>query len=200
MFVIKTLSPVAVATPFLVACMGATPAESAPKRVYEERTSNDPEARGESLLQQNMMDRHNSARAKIKAAPLNWDEKLAADARIYATQMAQTGKFAHDPQTGKNPRQGENLWLGTKGAYSYIQMANGWIDEDRFFKPGFFPDNSNTGNWGDVGHYTQVIWPTTTHVGCAVASNKQDDYLVCRYSPGGNIVGRDPLTNARKPR
>ena len=36
----------------------------------------------------------------------------------------------------------------------------------------------------------QMIWPTTTHVGCALASNARSDYLVCRYSPAGNIDGR----------
>jgi hypothetical protein len=30
-------------------------------------------------------------------------------------------------------------------------------------------------------------------MGCAMASNARNDYLVCRYSPAGNIVGRDPL-------
>ena len=200
MHILKAFTPIAIIAPALAACIAATPAESAPKRIYEQRASNVPEQRAAPLLQQVMLDRHNTARAKTKAVPLNWDANLANDAKIYADQMARTGRFAHDPQTGKNPRQGENLWMGTKEAYSYTRMVNGWIDEDRFFKPGFFPDNSNTGNWGDVGHYTQVIWPTTTHVGCAVASNKQDDFLVCRYSPGGNIVGRDPLTNERKPR
>jgi hypothetical protein len=35
-----------------------------------------------------------------------------------------------------------------------------------------------------------MVWPTTTRIGCAVASNGRFDYLVCRYSPAGNIDGR----------
>jgi hypothetical protein len=35
-----------------------------------------------------------------------------------------------------------------------------------------------------------MVWPTTTRVGCAVASNAANDFLVCRYSPAGNIDGR----------
>jgi hypothetical protein len=35
-----------------------------------------------------------------------------------------------------------------------------------------------------------MIWPTTTRVGCALASTPRTDYLVCRYSPAGNIDGR----------
>ena len=56
--------------------------------------------------------------------------------------------------------------------------------------PGIFPTVSRSGNWETVGHYTQMVWPTTTRVGCAVASNASNDFLVCRYSPAGNIDGR----------
>ena len=193
MHIFSALSPIALIAPALAACMGAAPAESPPERVTVERTSLTPERRGQGLLQKVMLDRHNKTRAKIGARPLIWNAALTKDALAYARQMARTSKFAHDLQTGKSPRQGENLWMGTFEAYSYTEMVNGWIDEDRFFKSGIFPNNSTTGKWGDVGHYTQIIWPTTTHVGCALASNARDDYLVCRYSPAGNIVGRDPL-------
>jgi hypothetical protein len=58
------------------------------------------------------------------------------------------------------------------------------------FVPGLFPRVSRTGNWSAVGHYSQMIWPTTTRVGCALASSQLADYLVCRYAPAGNIDGR----------
>ena len=58
------------------------------------------------------------------------------------------------------------------------------------FFPGIFPATSRTGNWIDVGHYTQMIWPTSQRIGCALASTRSTDYLVCRYSPAGNIDGR----------
>jgi hypothetical protein len=35
-----------------------------------------------------------------------------------------------------------------------------------------------------------MVWPTTTKVGCAIASNARHDFLVCRYSPAGNVMGR----------
>lgn len=79
--------------------------------------------------------------------------------------------------------------MGTRSAYSYEEMMTPLVDEVRFFRPGLFPSVSDTGDWTDVGHYTQIVWPSTTHVGCAVASNETDDFLVCRYLPAGNMVG-----------
>lgn len=135
-----------------------------------------------------MLAQQNRVRSEHGAPPLLWDEELAAKAQTYANIMAQSDVFAHDP-TNRNPRQGENLWRGTRGGFPYAAMVGGWIGEQAYFKPGVFPDNSNNGNWMSVSHYTQMIWPTTTSIGCATASSATKDYLVCRYWPAGNKDG-----------
>ena len=132
---------------------------------------------------------HNAARAQVGAPPLAWDNDLGTAAGQYAAQMAMTGRFEHSDRSGRRGI-GENLWMGTHGAYSVETMVGNWVGERGMFFPGIFPNNSSTGNWADVGHYTQLIWPTTTRVGCALASNGRTDYLVCRYAPAGNIDGR----------
>ena len=45
-----------------------------------------------------------------------------AIAAAYAQVLARTNRFEHDPQRGRNPKQGENLWMGTRTAYSYADM------------------------------------------------------------------------------
>jgi hypothetical protein len=132
---------------------------------------------------------HNIERAKVGMPPLAWDPALAVGAAAYAQQMAMTGLFAHSNRQARRGI-GENLWMGTRGAFSIEAMVGGWTAEKRYFVPGVFPNNSRSGDWADVGHYTQMIWPTTTHVGCAIASTARVEYLVCRYSPAGNIDGR----------
>ena len=82
---------------------------------------------------------------------------------------------------------------GTRGAYRYSEMVDAWVAEKRYFKNGVTPDFSTTGNYEDVAHYTQIIWRGSTAVGCALASSASDDYLVCRYSPPGNVVGQKTL-------
>lgn len=148
-----------------------------------------PVERGDALMQVTVLASHNQVRKSYGAPPLAWNAALAADAMVYARILAQTARFQHDPQTGRKPRQGENLWMGTRGAYTYAEMMAPLIDERRVFRPGKFPDVSRTGNWRDVAHYTQIVWPGSTSVGCALASNARDDYFVCRYAPAGNVVG-----------
>ena len=132
---------------------------------------------------------HNAARAQAGVTPLAWDPALGDAAAAYAVQLALTNSFQHSNRRAR-PGVGENLWMGTRGAFSYEAMVGRWASEQRDFMPGIFPTVSRSGNWETVGHYTQMVWPTTIRVGCAVASNARNDFLVCRYSPAGNIDGR----------
>jgi hypothetical protein len=145
--------------------------------------------RGASLLRSTMLEGHNRARRQYGVAPLAWDKALARDAAVYAARLARSNRFEHDRQAGRTPRQGENLFMGTRGAYRYADMIGLLVEERRYFRPGRFPDVSRSGSVSQVGHYTQIIWPTSQRVGCATASNRASDYLVCRYLPAGNVVG-----------
>ena len=136
-----------------------------------------------------LLDAHNRERAAAGVPPLNWDQALANAAGPYARQLAAYGALRHSPRQAR-PGQGENLWMGTRGAFTPQQMFASWGSEKRWFRPGPFPAVSRTGNWADVGHYSQMIWPTTTRLGCAIASGARFDVLVCRYAPAGNIDGR----------
>ena len=131
---------------------------------------------------------HNQARAFAGVGPIVWDRQLAMDADSYAEELARTGRWGHSSSTSR-PGQGENLWMGTRGAFSVDQMVGAWASEARIFRRGAFPSVSRTGNWKDVAHYTQMIWARSTRVGCAVRSSSRHDYLVCRYSPAGNVMG-----------
>nr|WP_255554765.1 CAP domain-containing protein [Sphingomicrobium sp. B8] len=135
-----------------------------------------------------MVARHNEERARWGAAPLGWDDALAADAKAYATRLAVREEMVHDQSI--RGVQGENLWSGTRDAFGYEQMIQAMIDERAMFRPGLFPDVSTSGRWQDVAHYTQMIWPTTTRLGCATTRGLFREYLVCRYAPAGNIRGR----------
>ena len=131
---------------------------------------------------------HNTYRATLQLPYLLWSDELAADARTWAAHLAAVDKGEHDPSI--RGREGENIWWGTAGAFSYADMVAFWVAEKKDFVYGLFP-NCRKGK-AVVGHYTQVVWKNTTSVGCALATNGQLDYLVCRYSPAGNIIGQKP--------
>ena len=158
-----------------------------------------PADRGEPLLQASVLRLHNQARERFGVAPVAWNDELAAGAMEHAQHMARTGIYGHDRTPGRRRKSGENLWRGQRGVFAYDVMVQVMVDEARLFRAGAFPDNSVNGDWHAVAHYTQIVWPVTTHVGCALASSATTDYFVCRYSPTGNQDGfylapnRDPL-------
>ena len=134
----------------------------------------------------------NAERRAARVAPFAWDARLAAGASAYARHLAATGTFRHSDGRAR-AGSGENLWMGTAGAFSAEEMIGDWASERRWFVRGTFPKISRTGRWSDVGHYTQLVWRTTTRVGCGVARGNGRDVLVCRYAPAGNIDGRRVL-------
>lgn len=132
---------------------------------------------------------HNRERVAAGVPPLTWDPALAASAAAYGPVLASSGGLDHAPPQMR-VGQGENLWMGTRGAFTLERMVADWASEKSMFRPGIFPNVSETGRWPDVGHYTQIIWPGTTRVGCALQTSGASDYLICRYSPPGNVDGQ----------
>lgn len=128
---------------------------------------------------------HNQERGRLGIAPLVWSDALAVNAAKWAAHLSTLPTLEHDESLDV---EGENLWRGTRGAYSPEDMVNLWIDERRVFINKPFPAVSSTGDIEDVGHYTQLIWRSTTLVGCAVAEAGEDEVMVCRYMEGGNVM------------
>ena len=74
------------------------------------------------------------------------------------------------------------------------ELHQGWIDEKQFWDAG-----KQICAAGKVcGHYTQMVWKTSTDIGCGIIRNGnsigaeykgQVSYIVCTYNPGGNTDG-----------
>lgn len=142
----------------------------------------------QNVFSRQVLAEHNLERTRAGVPALVWNEGLAREAQTWAHKLAREGWLRHASDS-ENGGAGENLWMGSAGYFAPEAMIGTFIEERRFFKPGAFPDVSQTGNWQDVGHYTQVVWRDTREVGCAVARNARDDFLVCRYWPAGNWMG-----------
>ena len=136
----------------------------------------------------------NRQRLLVRHAPLVWDPYLAASAASYGPTLASLHQLVHSPRETR-PGQRENLAMAWHGTMTPEQLIGMWSSEKRMLQPGIFPAVSATGRWEDVAHYTQMVWPTTTHVGCAIFTADWD-YLICRYSPPGNIDGKPVFASA----
>lgn len=144
---------------------------------------------------QQMLKAHNDLRAKYGQPPLTWNADLASYAQDWANQIAQMDALAHRPN---NP-YGENVFWGglndSKTGYSPQEAVDSWGSEVKDF-------NTTTNTCPDYnlcGHFTQVVWGTTTTLGCgkAKSAGNTGEYWVCNYDPAGNITnGND---NSVKP-
>jgi len=145
-------------------------------------------------LEDRLLAAHNRERAAAGIGPLQWDAALAGSAARWGEYLAELDDIEHEESDPDDPDpEGENLWLGTKAAFAPEEMVGMWIDEKAHFAQGAFPDNSRTGDFADVGHYTQLMWRDTGRVGCAVKTGAQYEVLVCRYAQAGNVIGERPF-------
>jgi len=134
----------------------------------------------------------------VPILPLTWSDNLAAAAHTWATHLTMLGLTCtpqycspppHDPGL-QSVRQGENLWGGTAGASTTAQQVQSWVNEKNNYDGG--PIKQWQPGMPVTGHYTQMVWRNTNEVGCATASDRNMDFLVCRYSPWGNFPGQMP--------
>lgn len=117
----------------------------------------------------------NTYRSLHSAPFLTWDDDLASGALAYA----ETCDFVHS----QDPSFGETLAAGTSANPTfYIDL---WYDEGSSY-------NYNAPGFSDAtGHFTQLVWASTTAVGCGFTSGcgQYPNYMVCRYTEAGNVVG-----------
>ena len=143
---------------------------------------------------------HNAVRRHMGLAEFAWSDSLAFAAQTWADHLADTLQcnMQHDTTSG----QGENLAAGASTGPLNLtpqRIVGGWAcergdwdNDERSCQgtPGFgtYPRS--------CGHYTQVVWSSTTEVGCGVATCDQGVFTqqvwVCRYTPPGNYVGQAP--------
>ena len=145
---------------------------------------------------------HNSIRLRLGIEELKWSDELAQYAREWADFLANENQcvLRHRPQTGEYGQQyGENVYWA-----SSIQFSNGeneiqQIDAGKVVNSWAaesidYDHKKNTCRDGKTcGHYTQVIWSTTTELGCGMSLCKDKSQVwVCNYYPPGNINGQVP--------
>jgi uncharacterized protein YkwD len=149
----------------------------------------------DATQRQTILDIHNRERVAVGVQPLEWSDSLAAGAQAWAEHIATTGQFIHDPVNAvpQGPN-GENI-AGFNWSEGPTEPRGGtslWVAEKQNWQGGVLTQE----NWYPTGHYTQMVWSSTTQVGCGTAPPGTGGLwygiLVCRYSPPGNYIGQAP--------
>uniref|UniRef100_A0A069DXV1 Putative salivary scp/antigen 5 protein n=1 Tax=Panstrongylus megistus TaxID=65343 RepID=A0A069DXV1_9HEMI len=138
---------------------------------------------------------------------LTWDEHAAQQAYDWASLC----QWKHNQPTdidGKSP-MGQNLALKSSTKLSKVRktfdkwmksMVRGWYNEVKLYTFGS-PFSMET------GHYTQLVWATTSKLGCGYSYYQEIDdsntkwhsgYLVCNYNPAGNWEGKVPYVTGKQ--
>lgn len=139
---------------------------------------------------------HNRWRARVNSAPLQWNATLAASSTAYAQDCVWQHDGNRSPDAGFG-YVGENLYMsgGQPSANTVLNAVAAWADERYDYDYGDTIVNAGP----VVGHYTQIVWDSTTNVGCGYAYcnniqglNRSGTIVVCRYGPGGNYLGQTP--------
>ncbi len=131
---------------------------------------------------------HNKARADVGVPALEWSADLAAYAQAWANHLASSGcKMQHRPSSGKWAQlYGENIFWGSGKSYTALNASQSWYEEIKYYKP-------KKDNRSKTGHYTQMVWRSTTRVGIGTATcSNGSTIIVANYSPAGNYAGQKP--------
>jgi hypothetical protein len=156
-----------------------------------------PDALADEWLAAHAAVRANATPAPSPAlSPLGWSSSAAAVAQAWADGC----QYRHNPGRGD---RGENIAANAPpGGYTATEIVGLWASEAPFYDLASNTcDAADPANEaGTCGHYTQLVWRSTTLVGCARRTcatgspfgSGSWDYWVCNYDPPGNWVGQRP--------
>lgn len=157
-------------------------------------------------MKQEFVDAHNLARSNVEPPAadmqvLEWDDEIAEVSK----KIVRRCEFKHSASSertlpGYPYGLGENIFVGMSRYHSHKPgyMTQKWDEERKYYN---YDDLTCLPN-KMCGHYTQVVWSSTTKIGCAIAVCPSgikytsfsviDLISICHYGPPGNWRGRKP--------
>jgi len=151
-----------------------------------------------------MLAAHNGYRAAVGSPALGWSDSLQTRAQNWANHLKAQGCGLSHSGVGENlfkagaerratskDSSGNWIWEDSIQAIDDKKVTDSWGSEKQWFDYSNNKCNAPAGK--ACGHYTQVVWKSTTEVGCGNAvCNDLSQVWVCNYSPAGNVMGQKP--------
>ncbi|CAM9865648.1 unnamed protein product [Ascophyllum nodosum] len=145
-----------------------------------------------------ILEQHNVYRCMHNADPVIYSTALEADAQSYADTLAGAcGDLTPDMTLDDTTE--ENLSLCLLVADPEDACSSGSVAVPRWYGEvtSYAEDGSGTGTSTNpsqsIDQFTQLVWKSTTQIGCAsstcdISSNLPVTYVVCRYQVAGNVA------------
>lgn len=128
----------------------------------------------ECLIEHNLRRASTETLDRKPVVALAWNKALSESAKSWANKLAfENNGLRH------STRGGENLYSTTARGSGCKAAVDAWFNEYSLYHNQEIGD----GDFKGYGHFTQLVWPKTTKIGCAYADNSRWRYVVCHYDP-----------------
>jgi len=142
------------------------------------------------------VDAHNKYRAKVKEdypcqKPISDLNKVTWDSTIENVAQTYTNTC---PGGHSGNSYGENIYYSS-GVGTATASVDSWYSEVK----DYHYEVISYDNYAKFGHYTQLVWNSTTRIGCGIKTDCPGTWrtiIVCNYAPAGNYIGQRPWTAA----
>ncbi|KAK7140887.1 hypothetical protein R3I93_015127 [Phoxinus phoxinus] len=126
------------------------------------------------------LETHNQYRALHQAPALVFSEDLCKAAQLWADHMLSKNTLAHS-----DTDDGENVFYSSSSVQNTPtgkEAVDSWYSEIKDY------NFEKTGHQPKTGHFTQVVWKSSTELGVGLATDGNTVFVVGQYKPAGNIT------------
>lgn len=122
------------------------------------------------------LDVTNKFRAIHHSPPVRWNKTAYEFAQKYADKYDCSLNLQHSGTQDFS----ENLGVNYNGSKAVIER---WYAEEEEY---------DYATHNQYSHFTALVWKSSTQMGCAYkdCSAQNQKYIICNYSPTGNVIGR----------
>lgn len=156
---------------------------------------------------------HNVVRERVGISSLQHDDGLVNLAVHRIEELVSGGCYIQHSDTSYRwgaagfQYVGENVYKVINMEPTGVDLPDAWYAELYDYTYGVVGEPCVREKCADrssppcsIGHFTQMMWQESTHLGCAIAEcpnqPQKTSVGVCYYGEGGNIVGRIPFESA----
>lgn len=153
---------------------------------------------------------HNVVRERVGIPVMQWNDELKGMAVHRLEELVSGGCYIQHSATSYRwaaagfQYVGENVYKVINMVPTGVDLADAWYAEIYDYTYGTVGQSCVREKCADrssppcsIGHFTQMMWEASTHLGCAKAEcpnqPKRTSIGVCYYGEGGNIVGSTPF-------